>query len=207
MEPESRKYFIQACELADVIDGKQDIYQGVIFPLFKMKTIEEIKFYSTSVLWGHKTFQEDFLINVAYHEISEALKIAPKRVDIISSTPDINKLYNNYGKILTSSMKTIEAILPIGNQQNTIKFGKFNPKAHSMLIKLYNTDEFYEIYFFNSPRKDFIIQFDGRIYVNKLSRRQYEYRNKLFNKDHSKAMPFKEIIKQLKAGESIQYII
>jgi hypothetical protein len=180
------------------IKGKQDIYRGLIFSLFEMREIEDIKFNATSVLWGHKTFKGDLIINELCNIIKRYSVDNPKRIQIISSTPDIEKLYNEYGKILIKAMERFENALIKKNSQNQLKFGKFYSTSYKLLLKIHNTDEFYEIYFLNKPIKEnYIVQFDGRIYISKLESEEYRIKAKLFNQELLESVSFKEKFQQI----------
>ncbi|RKZ81081.1 MAG: hypothetical protein DRR19_22730 [Candidatus Parabeggiatoa sp. nov. 1] len=184
--------------------GDKDIYQGLIFPLFEMKEIDDMKFSSTSVLWGHKSFKDlggGYISNQACQVIEKALSSShSKTINIIASTPDIESLHNEYNRTLTDSMTDFAMALHSSNNRHGIVFYEnFSINDYTILVKT-NNNEFYQINLLNTDQKNNVVQFDGKITVIKLSQAQYKAMAKNFDEDFTqKSISFAEKVKQLRA--------
>lgn len=179
-----------------VVDWKKDIYRGLIFPIFKSTDIKEIKFSSTSILWGHKSFGRDLISNNALDILSNYNH--DKCIKIISSTPSMEDLYEEYGTILHNVMYGFNDVLSNHkNDMGAVVNHDFNKNYYRMLVKVKNQPGGYLINFLNenpSGKRNYIVKFSGEIYVGKLNTEDYSKKSKQFDEVYYSSPSYKRAI-------------
>lgn len=180
------------------VAGKEDIYRGLIFPIFKCKDIIEIKFSSTSVLWGHQTFGGNIISN-EFLDIVGKTPLNKKSITMISSTPNIIKLYEDYGNTFQSVLNENDNIFNTKDTYGAVFSKQFHIKEYYMLLRTGNLSEseYYYITFLNERKSGefkHIVQFSGQIQVQKLSYSQYLRSVKTFDKTYSESVRYKDAI-------------
>lgn len=178
---------------------EHDIYHGLIFPLFESDDVEEILFSSTSLLWGHFSIGGTKIIDEACSILERSSSASPKRIAIISATPNIDKLLDEYGPRLTNAMRRFSKALETANPLSRAVVGTFHVTSYWMLVRLTGAKRAYEVYFLNAPQQSHIVPFDGRIHVTALSPDAYERRRGVFEEHLSAAVPFETEIPRLEA--------
>ncbi|KPA18024.1 hypothetical protein MHK_001757 [Candidatus Magnetomorum sp. HK-1] len=193
-----KKWAMEQKNIEIQANGKRDIYQGLLFPLFQMKEVKEIKFNSTSLFWGHASFRDsygsEYISRKSFNYIQKSFFHGTK-IDIINTTPDIDTLLRQYGSSLYEIINEYDKLF--SKTSNKIRYGKKCYKDNYCIyvkIAVAIGFEFYKIVFLNSSLDDHIIKFDGRIRVYSLNEKQYKQAVNIFEKELLKADTYKNIL-------------
>lgn len=156
------------------------------------------RFSSTSLLWGHNTFKTDEICLEGCREIEQRAK-SGGTTQVVLSTPNIQELYGQWGRTLTSAMQNFCGAMD--RRRAAVAFGfrtEFHSKEYYLLFRVAHEEEFYKVTFLNAPLRSHVAPFDGRIQVQKLLPHQYATCVAEFDDDAQRAMPLPETIQELK---------
>ena len=138
-----------------------DIYNGFIFPAFRCQEINEIKFLSTSLVWGHATLG---LANSrkALIEINDTLSRSDKNVLIVFNSDFIEKLSSSLN--INSFIDDYDAIMG-----KLAKGSSIGVDEYSMLLST-KRNGFFKVRFLNDPPnvETGVVSFNGKVEIEKL---------------------------------------
>ena len=171
--------------------GKADIYNGLIFPIIQSQDIKEIRFLSTSILWGHRSFGGTRISKDAINHIYSLCD--DKEIKIFSSTPDLTGLYEEYGSSLEVVISEFNDLSKKNERFHTMYNNNFHRNDYRMLLRTI-TDDAYEIRFDNNKVSGNSVRFSGGIQVRKLEPNNYKLEIALFDKNFGKGISYNNAI-------------
>lgn len=153
-----------------IYKGKPNIYNGFIFPIFNMKEVKEIYFYSTSLLWGHKSIHESFVMT-GINEIRNGMHNTDF-IKIIMHT-DLPTLYQKYGDLLLDVMHLFHVVCDTKKEYEIYYTEEMQPGEYRLFMKIkrkYKRKyEYFQVHFRNkSISAEGALPFKGSISVTEL---------------------------------------
>ncbi|MFK7798907.1 MAG: hypothetical protein AB8E82_15755 [Aureispira sp.] len=163
--------------------NEQNIYLGFLFPIFDAKEVEEIYFYSTSLLWGHMSLGVNF-IDYCFDKIDNALSTKKEFKIMVNS--DINTLYMNYGSHLEMQMILFNELFDSKIYFNTT----LDLDDYKLYLTVYSKKKtiikrkFYEVLIGNIQKSILgVLKFSGQIKVNEISELVFNLYKSKFNQE------------------------
>ena len=150
-----------------------NIYVSFIFPVFEFPKIEEIYFYSTSILWGHKSIKADF-VEEAFNKIENGKN--KTKVIVILFNSKIDKLKETKAIQIINTTKTFEEILNKDNFQGYF-YTNIKEQDYHMFFKVNFGNSNIKYFLARFPNKKFqkdgALPFDGTVNITEITEKSY----------------------------------